>query len=263
MTDSKKSNQAARPNNPGKDTIVILFSGGLDTTLEVVERLKNYQNTHLLTFNNGHCINMQGAARRARALQDKFGSNRITHSFANTAPIIKKVLKNKQALWEKYKSPLIFDLACKMSSLVELVFYAKQNGVTDISDGASKSQQEIFLQRPEFSAHIKPCISVYGLQLLPSAKFAMDRDIKSDRLEAEGFTAGIRSLEKVHISSTLAQQPFCMRGIMTFFFTSPTRHLGIVKNYTLSTERAKEAWDELWPVAKEQLDRKLAEAGCA
>lgn len=261
MTVPEKPARNNPPDEPEHNSIVILFSGGLDTSLEVIERLKSYQKIHLITFNNGYCINMQGATRRAEALQQKYGYERITHNFVNTAPTIHKLLKNKHELWEKYRSPLIFDLACKMSSMVELVFYAKQLGITDISDGASKSQQEIFLQRPEFSAHIKPKIAKYGLRLLPSAKFDMDRDSKSDWLESEGFTAGVRSLEKVHISSTLAQQPFCLRGIMTFFFTSPFRHLGVVKHYTLTTERAKEAWDELWPIAKEQLDKKLSEAG--
>jgi len=46
--------------------MALLFSGGLDTTLEVVERLKEYDAVDLLTFDNGYCINMRGARRRVR-----------------------------------------------------------------------------------------------------------------------------------------------------------------------------------------------------
>ena len=243
------------------EKIALLFSGGLDSTLEAVERFKQYKSVLLVTFNNGYCINIGAARRRVAELGRHYGSQRITHKIVNTAPLMKELLKEHDRLWEKYRSPLIVDLACKMAGVTELIFAAKENDIVDISDGSSHEQNEIFIQQPEFSDHIKIDVTEYGLRFLRPAMFDLGRIEKKEQLDIHGLKSGTQALERIHVTGTLFQQPFCLRGIITFFFTSPIRHLSVSKKYALPTDRAMEAWDELWPIAKIYLNKKLAESG--
>lgn len=240
--------------------VALLFSGGLDTTLEVVELLRTYREVHLLTFNNGFCINMQGAVRRARELIERYGSARIFHTVVDTHPLIRQILQDFRGLWKEYKSPLIFDMGCKLSSATELIYYAVTHEIEDICDGSAIDQTHIFIQHPEFGAHIKPYFNRYNLRFLKPVFFDMGRPEKIRKLEELDFRSGSETLEKIHITSQIAHQPFCMVGFLTFFFTSPLNRLKLVQHFALPMEQAKELWDRLLPRARTWLDDKLASA---
>jgi len=245
----------------GNGRFALLFSGGLDTTLEVVERLKEYREAHLITFNNGYCINTRGASRRVDELRARYPGERVHHSLVNTHRLIKIILEDFRGLWKEYRSPLLVDMACKMAAVTELVLYARTRGITDLSDGAAVEQTQIFLQHPEFCAHVEPFITSNGLRFLKPLLFDMGREEKIEALEKLGFASGSKILEKLHITSQLAHQPFCMVGFSTFFFTSPLNRLGVVERHSLPIDRAKELWDRLLPRARAHLDERLSDVG--
>ena len=239
---------------------VLLFSGGLDSTLEVVERMKTHHEAHLLTFNNGYCVNTQGSLRRASEMKDRFGADRIIDSLINTKPLMQTILEDFKALWREFRSPLIVDMGCKMASVTELILYAKKHGIEEISDGASVDQTQVFIQHPEFSAHIKPLIRAHGLRFLRPVLFDIGREEKIGMLKELGFDRGSKTLEKLHITSQLKHQSFCLVGFSTFFFTSPLRKIPLVQRYDLPMPQAKELWDTLLPRATAYLEARLAEA---
>lgn len=248
------------PPSEAEGRFALLFSGGLDTTLEVVERMKTHREAHLLTFNNGYCINTKGGIRRAGEMKDRFGDDRIIDLLINTKPLMQTILRDFKALWKEYRSPLIVDMGCKMAAVTELILYAKKHGIEEISDGAAVEQTQIFIQHPEFSAHVKPLISAYGLRFLKPLLFDMGRDEKIAMLDDLEFDGGSKVLEKLHITSQLKHQPFCLIGFSTFFFTSPLRKIPVIQRYGLPMKQAKELWDALLPRATTYLDTRLAEA---
>jgi len=250
-----------RPDSGDDKRMALLFSGGLDTTLEVVERLKEYDRVDLLTFDNGYCINMRGARRRVRELRDLLGPDRILQVEISTVELIQILLRDADQLWREYRSPLIFDMACKMASVTELIYYARTHDITDLSDGAALEQTEIFLQHRDFSAHVKPYVEDYGLVFREAIQYEWSRDQKQRLVEQHGLSAGLLALEKLSIGSHIAHQPFCLRGVMTFFFTSPLRKLGPIQRYTLRMDRAIALWTRLLPLARVYLDQKLIGAG--
>ncbi len=260
MTDSPATPIHTEPAPTPEGRFALLFSGGLDTTLEVVERMKTHREAHLLTFNNGYCINTQGGIRRASEMKDRFGPERVVGSLINTKPLMQTILEDFKALWREYRSPLIVDMGCKMAAVTELILYAKKNNIEEISDGAAVEQTQIFLQHPEFSAHVKPLISTYGLRFLRPILFDMNREKKIAMLNELGFDRGSKTLEKLHITSQLKHQPFCLVGFSTFFFTSPLRKIPLIQRYGLPMDQAKQLWDALLPRATAYLDARLAEA---
>ena len=237
--------------------IGLLFSGGLDSTLEAVERLKKYETIFLLTFNNGYCININSSVERAKELQRHYGQERIVHSVVDTKPLFQDLLAEYGKHQDAYRSPLIYDLVCKMAAVVELIFYAKSHGVKEVSDGSSSEQNQIFIQQPGFSEHISQGIGEYQIDLIHPVLFHLSRKEKIDILRKSGFRSGSSSLEKIFVTSQVLHQPFCMRAFVTFFFTGPFRHLSVVRKRGLPLEKANELWDLLWPAAKRHLDTKL------
>lgn len=240
------------------DSLGLLFSGGLDSTLEAVERLEVLPAIHLLTFNNGCCVNMDGARRRAEELRSRYGAARIHFTEVDTGPLRRKLLYETEGRLWRYRSPLVFDLACKMAAVIELIHHARVHGLTRIADGAATDQTQVFIQHPEMSAHIRPLFDRYGVEMVKPVLFHVTRDEKIRRLKALGLESGAPLLEMVHITSQLKSQPFCVYGFVTFFFTSPLRHVPLIKKFSLTMEQAMQAWDEVLPFAQRELDARLA-----
>jgi len=264
MTDIEKTKLTAISDSPSpagqldEDSIMLLFSGGLDSTIEAVGRLEKYRRVHLVTFNNGMCWNCRSAARRAAELQAKFGADRVHHQLIQTGPLLRKLLTNWRELWRAFRSPLLVDLACKMAAVTEAVSLAKRQGVHNLSDGSSLAQNEIFIQRPEFAQHFRPWLESLGLRLVEPKSFAVPRREKVQMLRDMQLSTGWKPLEKIYISSQKMHQPFCWWAFVCFWFTGPFRNLSVVKHFELPLERANEAWDVLLPRAEAYLRENLA-----
>jgi len=234
-------------------TAVLLFSGGLDTTLEVVELLKDFDVLHLVTFDNGHCINRGGARRRVAELHSKLGHDRLIHEQINTSALMNELMVHAKRAPRRLRSPLAVDMACKLAAVTQVIAYARARSIPIFSDGAAIDQTQVFIQHPEFAAHIKPFFERNGVTYRPPLRFDWSRERKIERLVELGYASGPKALEKIFITSQIAHQPFCTRGFVTFLFTSPTRHLPPFKQMGLPMEQAKELWDLLLPHAESWL----------
>jgi hypothetical protein len=187
-------------------------------------------------------------------LRSCLDSDRLLHAMVDTKPLLTTLQEKAATLPQRVKSPLVADLACKIAGLTELVAYACRNQIADISDGSARAQTQIFIQHPEFTSHAEPFLRNYGLNPLPPLLFGATREDKLKAVGELGLQSGPRFLESLHITSQLRHQPFCLRGIITFFFTSPLRHLGIVRRNALSISGATALWDALIPTAIEYLE---------
>ena len=49
-----------------RNEIVLMYSGGLDTTYMAIQLAKEFQKVHLLTFCNGVCINPEASRYMSR-----------------------------------------------------------------------------------------------------------------------------------------------------------------------------------------------------
>jgi len=245
------------PPPPAPEAITMLFSGGLDTTLEVVELAEAGHRLHLVTFDNGRCINRGGARRRFQELQGRYG-DLLVHAEIDTRALMDRLVDRARQAPRRLRSPLAVDMACKMAAITQTLAYTRRVGVEIFSDGAAIDQTQIFIQHPEFSKHVRPFLEQHGVRYRPPVRFDWPRERKIARLEELGLASGSRALERVHITSQIQHQPFCMRGFVTFLFTSPTRHLPPFRQMGLPMDRAMELWDLLLPEAEAWLARESA-----
>jgi len=237
--------------------VLLLFSGGLDTTLEAMGLAERYREVHLLTFQNGFCLRIGSASRSANELRKLCGPDKIIHDYLNTYPWIKSLLPRFGRLWKKYRSPLIIDMFCKAGAIAAMIEYGIRREIFLCSDGSSKDQTQVFIQHPAFREHIKPCVREFGLQFMEPIYGNLGRREKYERLIELGFKGGKKWLEKLYITSQLFHQPFCLIGFSTYFFTSPTRDLPFIRPFGLSLEEAGKLWDELWPEIRSRLNQRL------
>ena len=250
---------------PMQDGIALMYSGGLDSTYETVHRLETYRKVYLLTFNNGCCSNMRGPRTRVDELRSMFGHERIHHREVNTGPLIERLAGDLGELRRRYNTHWVFDLTCQLSSTLELICLARDQGVTHVTDGASHAQTEVFMQDSEFGAHKRPFIEAQGLEVQRPIGYDVGREAKQRILEQRGVRSGSKVLEKLfpylHISSSRLYQPFCSRVIMNHpWIDDRTRFRPWVVERSLPVPKACQLWDELLPAAQAYLDERLGPA---
>ncbi len=246
--------------------IALMYSGGLDSTFEAVHRLDTYRRVWLLTFDNGCCRNMRGPRKRVGELRARYGPERIQSRQVCTGPLIQHLAGDMDELRRRYNTHWVFDLACQLASTLELIRYAREHGVTQLSDGASRAQTEVFMQDPEFTGHKRTLLEAQGLEYRQPIGYDLGREDKQRLLADRGLRSGPRTLERLypylHISSSRLHQPFCLRVFLNHpWIDDRTRFHPWVVERSLPVPRAKQLWDELLPRAQAWLEERVGPVG--
>lgn len=222
-----------------KKEIALMYSGGLDTTYIALQLAEKFSKVHLLTFCNGFCVRVDASKKHVSLLREKFGTDKFEHSIISVAPILSFL---KKGLWKdiiKTRSPLLFDLCCRLSMETAVIFYCLERGIKYVTDGNNPDTQgEIFLQQEEYLNKAGAFFSQYGIQYVRPCEYLESRNRVTKKLEEAGIKTGVNLLGKIGITTQLFTQPFCLWAPITFFFTSNIRKLPFVKYFSLSTKDA-------------------------
>lgn len=122
-------------------SVVILFSGGTDSTLTAALLQKNFQAIHLVTYNRFGFHSSDNTALQAELLRQKYTENNFVHSILNIDKLFKYVsYENYFANIKKYG---FFNLStcglCKLSMHVRTIKYCVDNEVYYVADGANQA----------------------------------------------------------------------------------------------------------------------------
>lgn len=236
----EKINESEMSQDYSGKEIALMFSGGLDTTTAAATLAKVYRRIHLLTFCNGICIRVNASKVHAGELKEKFGSDKFIHRIIYIADLFAQIRKGLKKYLKKYKSPLIFDLCCRLSMEVTTIIYCLENNILYASDGNNPAQDTIFLQQPKYLCRVEAFFKEHGIECIHPVDYFEERCVRTDNLKKLGFNSGNKLLEKIGITSQLANQPFCLWAFIAFFFTSWMRHNPIIKKYSLPLDAAIE-----------------------
>ena len=222
-----------------KKEIALMYSGGLDTTYAALQLAKEFSKVHLLTFCNGACVRVDASKKHVAILRDKFGRDKFEHSIISVANILRFLKKDLLKDMVKARSPLLFDLCCRLSMEVAVIFYCLEREIKYVTDGNNPDTQgEIFLQQEKYLDKAVDFFSKYGIKYIRPYKNLMLRSEVSGKLEEAGIKTGVGLLGKAGITTQLFTQPFCLWAPVAFLFTSNIRKLPFIRHFSLSTEDA-------------------------
>lgn len=220
--------------------IALMYSGGLDTTYTALQLAEKFSKVHLLTFCNGVCIRPHVSRRHVCMLREKFGNDKFEHVVIPVEEIF--ALIKKKSIWKdmvSYRSPLLFDLCCRLSMEVATILYCLPRGIKYATDGNNPSTQgEMFLQQREYLKMADDFFARYDIKIIRTHKIFDSRDKISRKLDEAGMDTGVRWLKIFGISTQLFTQPFCLWAPVAFLFTSRLRKLPFIKYFALSTSEA-------------------------
>lgn len=220
--------------------IALMYSGGLDTTYVALQLTEEFSKVHLLTFCNGICVRVSASKKHVAVLQEKFGRDKFEYT---TIPIVDAFSLFKKNLLKdilKYKSPLLFDLCCRLSMETTTIIYCLIKGIQYASDGSNPNTQgEIFIQQEKYLKVVETFFSRYGIQYVhPYKELKSRKEIRERLQKMVGRKTGITFLETFGITSQLFTQPFCLWSPVPFLFTSGLRRMPFIKYFDLSVEDA-------------------------
>lgn len=175
--------------------VLLLYSGGKDSTLAAI-RLKNAgYNIHFIHFDNGH---MMDADKPYLTFQKTFANQEgYTFHYQNKAIDISNLFKSYFDYWkEKHGDNLdggnldseIRCLSCRMAMYTKAIIYAKNNGFKYIAEGARISQKFMLEQIPMIE-RLKNLAKKYGIELLFPVLELVDDEEEKQELIKNGFSS--------------------------------------------------------------------------
>ncbi|MDP7113471.1 MAG: hypothetical protein QGH45_16005 [Myxococcota bacterium] len=248
--------------------VAVSFSGGLDTTLAVVQLLDVFERVHLLTYCNGYCFRIHAHHDRVRALREAFGAERIVSRTEMVRSQIDELLEDYWKDLHRTGSPLIFDLACRFSMEVATIQYCLENDISHAADGLNSAQPVIFILEPDYIRMADAFMAEFGIQFLHPVYHFGDRGKRRELLDRHGLNVEVKLISFVQragilpqISEQILTQPFCYAQVPIFFLTSPLRHAPLLRRFGLATDDARAYRGERQRVARELLARFVSELG--
>jgi hypothetical protein len=212
--------------------MAMMFSGGMDTTLAAARILDHgeVERLHLLTFCNGLCVGVERSQVHAQELRAKYGADRVVHEIMYVTELFEAIRSPLPELILEARSSLIFDLCCRLSMETRAIMYALDHGIGAIADGTNIDQGKLFLERPEYLRVAREYFASFGIDYTsPVYARSGGRKGRWEELVQRGFTVGPPQLEWLNINACIMQQPFCLFGIHTFFFTSFVRNAPVLR----------------------------------
>jgi hypothetical protein len=222
-----------------KKEIVLMYSGGLDTTYTALQLAEEFSKVHLLTFCNGMCVRAGASKMHVDLLQERFGSDKFEHAIISVSQVFSFLKKGLLKDMVKIHSPLLFDLCCRLSMEVATIFYCVDRGIKCATSGNNPDTQgEIFLQQEKYLNIVSSFFLHHGVQYLHPVKHLDSRKEITKQLEGAGIKTGTNLLGRIGISTQLFTQPFCLWAPVAFFFTSNLRKIPLVQYLDLPLEKA-------------------------
>jgi PP-loop superfamily ATP-utilizing enzyme len=138
--------------NASESEIIVLFSGGTDSTLAAALANNKFSKVRLVTFSRFGIASVENSKINAQTLIDKFG-DKYTHEIINIDKLFQHIsYENYFKNLLKHKFNLLSTCGlCKLTMHIRTIRYCMENDVKYVSDGANAGMTM-------FPAQMKPVI---------------------------------------------------------------------------------------------------------
>ena len=175
-----------------ENSVLLLYSGGRDSTLSAIRLVNSGYNVHFIHFNNGY---MRDADKPFTTYEKLFWGKKgyyfnyeyhdlYIYSLFNKF-YLEWIYQNKNlAINENLKSEMRC-LSCRLAMYIEIIKIAKMKGIKYIADGARNSQL-FMIEQDEMIARFQELANSYGIELLcPVIKIADDSIVKQELIDLD------------------------------------------------------------------------------
>ncbi|MDY6843722.1 MAG: hypothetical protein SVW57_06485 [Thermodesulfobacteriota bacterium] len=220
-----------------KKKVVVMFSGGTDSTYAALQQIPNYDEIHLVTFIRHGIKKLENPDIIVERLRKKFPDKEIIYRQINNEDIYRKVTPHAEKweahqlilnqeigpLWEdphgkrlgrqKYDSDKITlfmtneCLQCKIAMHIAAIRYCKENDISNLCDGGNPEQLDDGSQLEDVKSIAQAIFARFGINYF-SPVFHVSAEERGKALFEAGITDHLdhKRLEKAHqIPSTQIQ----------------------------------------------------------
>lgn len=145
--------------------IVILYSGGVDSTAAASIIAKQFDRVDLLSFKRSGLFHVGNTAKNVSLLEAKFGKDKFFHSILDVEKLFRMIyrLKYFQGL-KKYGFFLLSTCGlCKLTMHIRALIYCLDNDIHYVADGANKHMLYFPDQTTEYIDEIKKLYSRFHI----------------------------------------------------------------------------------------------------
>ena len=173
---------------PGKE-VVLLYSGGTDSTLAACLLAEKYDKVRLLTFKRFGLFSAANSLSNVARLKARYGQDRFSHEIIPIDGIFRKVSYDRffTNLFKHGFFLLSTCGLCKLAMHVRALIYCLEEGIRNVSDGANKGMNLFPDQQPGVIAMIRAMYAKFGIDYSnPVFEFEGPQDIEfADRFHLE------------------------------------------------------------------------------
>ncbi len=151
-----------------KDSCVILYSGGTDSTCVAALMAKEFSCIHFLTFYQGCKKNVPGISGNINALKNKFAHNIFLHKTIQTTKLVKFISYDNYFRY-LFRFKLLILSTCGFTTLswhIRAIVYCLENNIATVADGLTRELMHFPGHMDEVIEVFKKFYGGFGIQYL-------------------------------------------------------------------------------------------------
>jgi len=191
------------------NSVVLLFSGGLDSTLAATVLAKEFDKVHLLSISRGYGhTKIDRTARRFEELRRRLDANRFTHTIISAKGLFRRVvLRTLVRDILGYKGLFVICVGCKLVMHTVGAIYCLKHGIPNIADGASGATEWMSDQAAVTLEGYRQLHEAFGIRYSNPVVKIKDREHERESLRELGIGTGRKVAGR-----DLGTQPVCFYG---------------------------------------------------
>ena len=249
-----------------KEEVLVLYSGGSDSTLASALACMRFEKVHLLTCRTSMMYNLRKAKTNVTLLQERFGKDKVIHRFSDSDEIFKTVYlsayRRDIIKYGAYLSALVC-AACSLSWHVTAIKYCLKNNINFTYDGERYEDPSIWAEQMKpVLEKVRKLYKDYGIGYENPVYYVDRTDHKLFELgltrernvKLEGFAHRDIAHPKYPHIRWKSTQPDCHGGIIGALFLSC--YFVPLWGQEANEKIAMKYYDDKIPLCKESIEKR-------
>ncbi len=183
-----------------KEEVLVLFSGGTDSTLTAALMAEKFSKVHLVTYERFGFFSIKNSEFNVKKLRQKFGEDRFTHQIIRIDNLSKYIFYERYLRnFIKYRFFLLSTCGlCKLAMHIRSILFCLDNKISNVCDGANKGMYMFPAQMKSVVGEIISMYKEFGINYdTPVFELENPEGLEfTDRLNLEKVLPALKDTEK-------------------------------------------------------------------